>query len=79
MIRSVRTPPPLVAVAHAVNSEGWLQAGELGLALVQSAVTGLEREVELHVHGKESGITGAPGRALAVLPETAEDPGPAGP
>ena len=39
-----------IAAAHAaaalpVNSEGWRQAGELGLALVLSAVIGLEREV----------------------------------
>jgi hypothetical protein len=27
------------------NAEGWLQAGELGLALLLSAVIGLEREV----------------------------------
>jgi hypothetical protein len=31
------------AAAHASNSEGWLQAGELGLAL--SAAIGLEREI----------------------------------
>jgi putative Mg2+ transporter-C (MgtC) family protein len=31
--------------AHALNGEGWLQAGELGLALLLSAAIGLEREV----------------------------------
>ena len=35
----------LAAAARALNGEGWLQAGELGLALVLSAVIGLEREV----------------------------------
>lgn len=33
------------AAAHASNSEGWLQAGELGLALALSAAIGLEREI----------------------------------
>jgi putative Mg2+ transporter-C (MgtC) family protein len=34
-----------VAAARALNGEGWLQAGELGLALVLSAAIGPEREV----------------------------------
>jgi len=33
----------LAAAARALNGEGWLQAGELGLALVLSAVIGLDR------------------------------------
>jgi putative Mg2+ transporter-C (MgtC) family protein len=33
------------AAVHASNSEGWLQAGELGLALALSAAIGLEREI----------------------------------
>ena len=40
----------MLAVGHQVaasltNADGWLQAGELGLALVLSAVIGLEREM----------------------------------
>jgi hypothetical protein len=31
---------PLAAAAHAVNREGWLQAGELALALLLSAAIG---------------------------------------
>jgi MgtC family len=33
------------AAAHALNGEGWLQAGELALALVLSAAIGAEREI----------------------------------
>ena len=36
---------PLAAATHALNGEGWLQAAELGLALVLSEAIGLEREV----------------------------------
>jgi putative Mg2+ transporter-C (MgtC) family protein len=45
---------PLLAVPSAlgVNSEGWRQAGELGLAFALSAVIGLEREV----HQKHAGL-----------------------
>jgi hypothetical protein len=35
----------VAAAAHALNGEGWLQAGELGLALVLSAAIGPERQI----------------------------------
>jgi hypothetical protein len=34
-----------LAAATAANMQGWLQAGELGLGLLLSAVIGLEREI----------------------------------
>jgi len=39
-------------VANTLDGQGWLQAGELGTALLLSAVIGLEREV----HGKDAGL-----------------------
>lgn len=51
----------------AVNSEGWRQAGELGLALALSAVIGLEREVrQKHAGLRTHTLVGA-GAALFML------------
>jgi putative Mg2+ transporter-C (MgtC) family protein len=42
---AISTHVSAAAAAHGLNAEGWLQAGELGLALVLSAAVGLEREI----------------------------------
>jgi putative Mg2+ transporter-C (MgtC) family protein len=39
-------------VANTISGQGWRQVGELGVALLLSAVIGLEREV----HGKDAGL-----------------------
>jgi putative Mg2+ transporter-C (MgtC) family protein len=55
------------AVVAAVNSEGWRQAGELGLALGLSAVIGLEREVRQKQAGLRTNTLVGVGAALFML------------
>jgi len=55
------------AMVHAVNSEGWRQAGELGLALVLSAVIGLEREIRQKDAGLRTHTLVGVGAALFML------------
>ena len=57
----------LAAAARALNGEGWLQAGELGLALVLSAVIGLEREVRQKNAGLRTHTLVGVGAALFML------------
>jgi putative Mg2+ transporter-C (MgtC) family protein len=59
--------PPLAAAAHAVNTEGWVQAGELGLALLLSAVIGLEREIKQKNAGLRTHTLVGVGAALFML------------
>jgi putative Mg2+ transporter-C (MgtC) family protein len=55
------------AAAHAPNSEGWLQAGELGLALALSAAIGLEREIRQKNAGLRTHTLVGVGAALFML------------
>jgi putative Mg2+ transporter-C (MgtC) family protein len=55
------------AAAHASNSEGWLQAGELGLALALSAAIGLEREIRQKNAGLRTHTLVGVGAALFML------------
>jgi putative Mg2+ transporter-C (MgtC) family protein len=59
--------PALTAAAHALNGEGWLQAGELGLALVLSAAIGLEREIRQKDAGLRTYTLVGVGSALFML------------
>jgi putative Mg2+ transporter-C (MgtC) family protein len=56
-----------VAVARALNGEGWKQAGELGLALVLSAAIGLEREIRQKNAGLRTHTLVGVGAALFML------------
>ena len=58
---------PLAAAPHALNGEGWLQAGELGLALVLSAIIGLEREIRQKNAGLRTHTLVGVGAALFML------------
>jgi putative Mg2+ transporter-C (MgtC) family protein len=58
---------PVAAAAHALNSEGWLQAGELGLALVLSAAIGLERQIRQKNAGLRTHTLVGVGAALFML------------
>ena len=58
---------PLAAAAHAVNREGWLQAGELALALLLSAAIGLEREIRQKNAGLRTHTLVGVGAALFML------------
>jgi putative Mg2+ transporter-C (MgtC) family protein len=58
---------PLAAAAPALNSEGWRQAGELGLALLLSALIGLEREIRQKNAGLRTHTLVGVGAALFVL------------
>ena len=49
------------------NSEGWLQAGELGLALLLSAIIGLEREMRQKSAGLRTYTLVGVGSALFML------------
>ena len=51
----------------ALNGEGWLQAAELGLALVLSAVIGLEREIRQKSAGLRTHTLVGVGAALFML------------
>jgi putative Mg2+ transporter-C (MgtC) family protein len=51
----------------AVNSEGWRQAGELGLAFGLSAVIGLEREIRQKNAGLRTHVLVGVGAALFML------------
>jgi putative Mg2+ transporter-C (MgtC) family protein len=53
--------------ASAPNSEGWRQAGELGLALVLSALIGLEREMRQKSAGLRTHTLVGVGAALFML------------
>jgi putative Mg2+ transporter-C (MgtC) family protein len=55
------------AMATALNDEGWLQAGELGLALVLSAFIGLEREIRQKNAGLRTHTLVGVGAALFML------------
>ncbi|HEY1917911.1 MAG TPA: MgtC/SapB family protein [Streptosporangiaceae bacterium] len=57
----------LAAAAPAINSEGWRQAGELGLALVLSALIGLEREIRQKNAGLRTHTLVGVGAALFML------------
>jgi putative Mg2+ transporter-C (MgtC) family protein len=57
----------LLAVAGAPNEEGWLQAGELGLALLLSAAIGLEREMRQKSAGLRTYTLVGVGAALFML------------
>jgi putative Mg2+ transporter-C (MgtC) family protein len=62
----------VLAVGHQLaasmaNSDGWLQAGELGLALVLSAVIGLEREIRQKSAGLRTHTLVGVGAALFML------------
>jgi putative Mg2+ transporter-C (MgtC) family protein len=50
-----------------VNSEGWLQAGEIGLALLLAAAIGLEREIRQKSAGLRTHTLVGVGAALFVL------------
>ena len=56
-----------LAAAGLGNQEGWLQAGELGLALLLSAVIGLEREVRQKSAGLRTYTLVGVGAALFML------------
>ena len=56
-----------VAAARALNGEGWRQAGELGLALLLSAVIGLEREIRQKNAGLRTHTLVGVGAALFML------------
>jgi putative Mg2+ transporter-C (MgtC) family protein len=58
-VRAVTIPGP--------NSEGWRQAGELGLALVLSAAVGLEREIRQKNAGLRTHTLVGVGAALFML------------
>jgi putative Mg2+ transporter-C (MgtC) family protein len=55
------------AAAGMANTEGWLQAGELGLALVLSAAIGLEREIRQKAAGLRTHTLVGVGAALFML------------
>ena len=57
----------LAASSLASNSEGWRQAGELGLALLLSAVIGLEREIRQKSAGLRTHTLVGVGAALFML------------
>ena len=62
----------MLAVGHQVaasvtNADGWLQAGELGLALLLSAVIGLEREMRQKSAGLRTHTLVGVGAALFML------------
>src|SRR3984957_5315369 len=56
-----------VAVARALNGEGWKQVGELGLALVLSAAIGLEREIRQKNAGLRTHTLVGVGAAMFML------------
>src|SRR6202451_265114 len=55
------------AAAPALNGEGWRQAAELGLALVLSALIGLEREIRQKSAGLRTHTLVGVGAALFML------------
>jgi putative Mg2+ transporter-C (MgtC) family protein len=57
----------LAAAGTAANQEGWRQAGELGLALLLSAVIGLEREIRQKSAGLRTHTLVGVGAALFML------------
>lgn len=63
----VDTHPALALAAHPANVEGWLQAGELGLALALSAAIGLERELKQKNAGLRTHTLVGVGAALFML------------
>jgi putative Mg2+ transporter-C (MgtC) family protein len=56
-----------LAAGPAVNIEGWLQVGELGLGLLLSAVIGLEREIRQKSAGLRTHCLVGVGAALFML------------
>ena len=61
------TASHLLAAAAAPNTEGWVQAGELGMALLLSAVIGLEREIRQKSAGLRTHTMVGVGAALFML------------
>ena len=61
------TLPHLLAAASVPNTEGWLQAGELGMGLLLSAVIGLEREIRQKSAGLRTHTMVGVGAALFML------------
>jgi putative Mg2+ transporter-C (MgtC) family protein len=61
------TVPHLLAGGAIPNTEGWVQAGELGLGLLLSAVIGLEREVRQKSAGLRTHTMVGVGAALFML------------
>ena len=57
----------LLAAGSVPNTEGWLQAGELGLALLLSAVIGVEREIRQKSAGLRTHTMVGVGAALFML------------
>lgn len=57
----------LAAAAPTLNADGWRQAAELGLALVLSAVIGLEREIRQKSAGLRTHTLVGVGAALFML------------
>ncbi len=57
----------LIAAGSSPNVEGWLQAGEFGLALLLSAVIGLERELRQKSAGLRTHTLVGAGAALFML------------
>jgi len=64
MDSSITTLPRVLATA---NAEGWLQVGELGLALLLSGVIGLEREIRQKSAGLRTHTLVGVGAALFTL------------
>ncbi len=64
---TIDAQPALAAVPHALNGDGWLQAGELGLALLLSALIGMEREVRQKNAGLRTHTLVGVGAALFML------------
>src|ERR1700744_4769372 len=60
------TAAPVLATAS-LNGEAWRQAGELGLALLLSALIGLEREIRQKSAGLRTYTLGGVGSALFML------------
>ncbi len=54
-------------VANALNGQGWLQAGELGVAVLLSAAIGLEREIRQKDAGLRTHTLVGIGAALFML------------
>jgi putative Mg2+ transporter-C (MgtC) family protein len=57
----------LLAAASKINGEGWRQMGELGLALLLSAVIGIEREIRLKSAGLRTHTLVGVGAAVFML------------
>jgi putative Mg2+ transporter-C (MgtC) family protein len=63
----VTIPPAHLLAASSLNSEGWRQTGELSLALLLSALIGLEREIRQKSAGLRTHTLVGVGAALFML------------